>query len=298
MSKGGHKRLLILGCGYLGERLATACLADGWSVGALTRNAEQAARLRTRGLEPVVEVRLDSPDWWERVEPEPDLVVNCVSGAGGGLDGYRQSYVEGNRSLAAWARQARPGTLVYTGSTGVYPAQAGAEVNEDSPTGGEPGSRPALLREAEEIALGAEGFARSFVLRLAGLYGPGRHGLLDRLRAGESVLPGRPEQPLNLTHVDDAVAAIRTLAAQATLSGGIFNVCDDAPRPKAEVVRWLCERLGRPVPTFDEQARGRRGVPDRRISNARLKTVTDWKPLYPSFREGYAAMLDEEGLRA
>ncbi len=137
---------------------------------------------------------------------------------------------------------------------------------------------------------------RAVVLRLAGLYGPGRHHLLDQVRAGALEIAGEGAHHLNLVHRDDVCGAVLALlAAPAESAEGAFNVADDAPATKTEVIRWLAARLDRPAPRFVGGAASRREAfaapPDRIISNARLKARTGWRPQYPTFREGYAAIL-------
>src|SRR5690606_32116299 len=126
---------------------------------------------------------------------------------------------------------------------------------------------------------------RWFVLRLAGIYGPGRHYLLDQLREGAGTLAGRGEHHLNLIHRDDIVTAIlAAFTAPAHVESGIFNVADDNAAPKAAVVQWIATRLCRPQPAFSgEPATGRRAVtPDRVIVSERIKRVLGWRPRYPT----------------
>lgn len=292
------RRLVIFGCGYVGGALARRAAAAGMRVTGLTRNAGRAAELAEQGVHMVV-ADLASSDWKAQVPPGAELVVNCVSAADGTPAGYRRSYVEGTRAILEWAAAgARPvGTLVYTSSTGVYPQGDGAVVDESAPTGGA-SATAAILVEAEHLVRSATPTpcARSFVLRLAGIYGPGRHSLLDQLRAGAEVINGRGEHRLNLIHRDDAVGAILAcLHAPGPVAGGVFNLSDGHPEPKAEVVAWLAARLGRASPQFDTTGpsirRGGAGVPDRVIANGAIRRVLGWEPLYPSFREGYAALL-------
>ena len=289
------KRLVIFGCGYVGTAVAREACRAGLRVEALTRNSGRAAELAALGAHPVV-ADLAADTWHELLAPGADLVLNCVSSGGGGLDGYRRSYVEGMRSLLAWARRDPVGTLVYTSSTSVYPQDGGVAVDEEAPTEGA-GETGRILLEAEEwLRRGSDACGRWFILRLAGIYGPGRHQLLEHVRAGTAVIAGSGTQHLNLAHRDDICAAVwAAFTAPASLSGGIFNVVDDAPAPKAEVVQWLAEQLGRPAPRFTGGAasarRGFASPPDRLISNAKLKAKLGWKPRYPSFREGCAAIL-------
>lgn len=295
-------RLTIFGCGYVGAALARAARTQGWTVIALTRNPERAAELRALGVE-VLAADLASDTWHSAVPRDQDYLVNCVSSGGGGLPGYWHSYVEGTKSILRWAGAGVPSTFVYTSSTSVYGQGGGEVVTEDAPTGG--GSEASVpLLEAESLVRESVAFQRTFILRLAGIYGPERHYLVDQMRAGATLFPGTGAHRLNLIHRDDIVSAILAcLGAPSTLSSGVFNVADDAPALKGEVARWLAGRLGVGTPHFaQDQAvpqpsgvspvRGRSGpVPDRIIANARLKQVLGWAPTYPDFRAGYEAIL-------
>lgn len=290
------QRVVIFGCGYVGTALAVEALARGAKVIALTRNAARALELREQGIEVVV-ADLAASAWHERIAGAPDLAVNCVSSGGGGVEGYRRSYLEGMASIVAWAKgRGRVGTLVYTGSTSVYPQGGGVVVDESAPTSGpELSERAGLLVATEELlrANAAAVCARWFVLRLAGIYGPGRHHFIDQVKAGEA--SGKGEAHLNLIHRDDIVAAILACgSAGAETGSGIFNLCDDRPARKSEITAWLADRLGVPAPRFTgEPASGRRGVtPDRVIANTKAKGELGWRPRYPTFRDGCAGLLD------
>ena len=290
-----NKRLVILGCGYLGTAVAAQAHAAGLRVEALTRNAARAAEIAALGVEAVVD-DLASESWHARIAPGAELVLVCVSAGGGGLEGYRHSYVDGLRSVLAWARRGPAGTVVYTSSTSVYPQSGGAVVDETAAADARaPTSR--ILREAEGVLRQAgEACGRWFILRLAGIYGPGRHHLLDQLRTGAEALPGEGGHRLNLAHRDDIGAAIfAAFASPARWSNRVYNVADGAPAAKAEVVAWLAERIGRAPPRFGGGPGSARrefaAPPDRLISSARLQAELGWQPRYPSFREGYAALL-------
>ncbi len=286
-----HRRLVVFGAGYIGGAVARAAAARGMEVTALTRNLGRAAELNAEGIRTVV-ADLAGEKWLEAIPAGADFVLNCVSSGGGGIDGYKHSYVDGTAQIAAWTRRGRVGTLVYTSSTSVYPQGGGAEIDESAPT--EPASeRAALLLEAERLSSAAEA-NRVFILRLAGIYGPDRHLILDTLRLG-GPLPGAGTHRLNLAHRDDIVAAILAcFAAPSAVKGGVFNVADDHPAPRAEVAGWLAGRLGLPAPSFDPGAssgRRRPETPDRVIRNDRLKSALGWQPQYPDFRAGYGSLL-------
>lgn len=290
------KRLVIFGCGYVGSAVARAALAAGAQVEALTRNPEKAAALRALGLTRVVVAELSSAEWHGQIAGGPDFVVNCVS-AGGGPDGYHRSYVAGLQSILAWAAGAAPvGTLVYTSSTSVYPQGEGMIVDESAPAdGGTPNGR--TIRESEILLQHAPAAAvrRHFILRLAGIYGPDRHHLLDQLRTDADTLGGSGGHHLNLAHREDIVSAILAcLQAPPTVANEIFNVADTAPATRAEVVRWLAARLGRPMPAFDGGTTARRGgqpMPDRVISSAKIQRVLGWRPRFSDYRAGFDDIL-------
>jgi len=295
-------RLAIFGCGYVGTALAREARQRGWQVTALTRNAARAEELRAHGVA-VVAADLAADDWHAAVSRDQDYVVNCVSSGGGGLSGYWRSYVDGTASILRWAAAGVSATFVYTSSTSVYGQGGGELVSEESETGGGSEASEPLLA-AEKLVRDSTVFRRTFILRLAGIYGPGRHYLVDQLRAGATLFPGTGSHRLNLAHRDDIVAAILAcLLAPEGVGNSVFNVADDAATPKGEVAAWLAQRLGVAPPLFAQDlampppagvspVRGRSGpVPDRIISNARIRRVLRWSPRYADFRAGYESIL-------
>ena len=290
--------VMIFGCGYVGAALAKKLLEASVRVGALTRNPEKASKLKQLGLSEVVVENLENTAWHRKLSGTYTAIVNCVSSAGGGLEGYRKSYVEGQQSILKWTEGHAVKRYVYTSSTSVYPQDGGVEIDETmpaasaSPTG-------KLLRESEQIlAAASDRFDVWYVLRLAGIYGPGRHYLLDWLRSGETVIPGSGDYYLNLIHRDDIVSAICRLLLKADpQDSGIYNLADDSPATKMEVVNWLAEKLGVSQPQFDPSQTShrlqRRGghMPSRRILNHRFCQTFDWMPKYPDFRAGYEQLL-------
>jgi nucleoside-diphosphate-sugar epimerase len=292
------KSVMIFGCGYVGTALAEVLLAAGVRVGALTRNVEKAAALRTLGLSEVVVADLSDEAWRRQLTASYESVVNCVSSAGGGLEGYRQSYVEGQRVILKWAQGRGIQTYLYTSSTSVYPQDGGVTVDETADTSAAPPTGQVLCESERLLAAAGDAFGAWVVLRLAGIYGPGRHYLLDLLRSGASVIPGVGDTLLNLIHRDDVVTAICTaLAHPQPETSGVYNVADNHPATKAELVEWLAEQLGQSLPRFDPehvsprlQRRGGR-MPSRNISNLKLRQTLGWEPKYEDFRAGYQALL-------
>ena len=221
------KCITIFGCGYLGQTLAELCLGKGWTVSALTRNSATAEALRRMGVSQVAEANLENTGWHAQLDPSQDFVVNCVGAASRTLDGYRQSYVEGQDSIGQWLSGGEVGTLLFTSSISVYPQSEGRSVDETSSNKGA-SERGQLLLEAEEKCLASVvDVDRSFVLRLAGLYGPNRHLMVEKLKGGQP-FEGNANRTLNLIHVADAADAVHgadaTEAPQGSLHGPSVHV--------------------------------------------------------------------------
>lgn len=290
MENAHGRRMAIFGCGYVGGEVARQAISRGWEVTALTRNAAKAEALREAGVHVVV-ADLSTDDWHPNFPDKFDHVLNAVSSGGAGLAGYQRSYVLGMQSIQRWATASGGhSTFVYTSSTSVYPQDGGVVVDETCSTDGA-GESAQVLLAAERLAAAAA-FRRVFILRLAGIYGPGRHHVLDQVRTGQ--IAGRGDHRLNLAHRDDIVAAIwAAFGASDEIEGGILNVADDGAVTKAELAGYLAHQLGLPPPTFTglPMSGRRRVTPDRVIANRRLKSVLGWRPQYPTFREGYKKML-------
>jgi len=295
-----QKPALILGCGYVGSAVARRWLDRGIRVWGVSRNGEVLSRIDHDDFTPVV-AEVDSSDWWEKVPPECGWILNCVSSAGGGIDGYRKSYVDGNRSLLGWLRNARADRIVYTSSTAVYPFTDGRDVFEED-AGGDLAPNGELVLESENVLREGElSEGRTTILRLSGIYGPGRHYLMTSLQKGKGVIAGLGDYFLNLIHRDDIAGAIDAVLASGETAGNVYNLSDGRPALKEEVLRWLADQLEMPAPVFDPSAVGRRmrinaagDPPNRRVRPDRLMEATGWKPSYPDYRAGFRAILDEQ----
>ncbi len=290
------KHLLVCGMGYLGKRVARQALDRGMRVTALTRSAEKAEALRKEGYEMIV-ADLVQQGWYQDVDPPVDFILNCVSAGGRGVSGYIRAYIEGMHSLLHYCAGDFAGRLIYTSSTGVYPFTEGEIVTED--TSFKPETETAEILTTSESFLQRSGPTGWAILRLAGIYGPDRHYLLNQVRSGEPELPGEGDNYLNLIYVDDICSAIWSVwEADESALNTIYNVSDDQPALKEEVVAWLAKKTGNPMPRFNPEKSIRKRhlpngkLPHRRISNAKLKAVTGWQPKYPSYREGFAKLIE------
>lgn len=188
--------------------------------------------------------------------------------------------------------------VIYISTTGVYGPAAGEWVDESTaPNPQREGGAASLA--AEQALAGHSLGGRSAILRLGGLYGPGRVPHLEKLRAGEP-LPVPEDGWLNLIHVDDAarivVAADAWLARQPlAVTPHIFCVVDHEPVRRREYYAEAARRLGATRPQFEQPSAdspaAARAAVSRRVSNERLRTTIDFDFQYPTYREGLAAVL-------
>lgn len=184
-------------------------------------------------------------------------------------------------------------SIVYLSTVGVYGDHGGDWVDEDTPVN--PRSARSHARVAAERDW--QHFAQQSgtpvaILRLAGIYGPGRSALAD-LRAGVARRVVKPGQVFNRIHVDDIAQVID--AAFRTRAGGLFNVADDEPASSSEVVAYAADLLGITPPpeipfdtaqaTMSDMARSFYGE-SKRIRNARIKRALGVRLAYPTYREG------------
>jgi nucleoside-diphosphate-sugar epimerase len=212
-------------------------------------------------------------------------VLYCVGLDRSSGQSMRAVYVDGLGNVLD--RLPAAGRLIHVSSTSVYGQDGGEEVDEDSAT--EP------VEEAGRVVRDAEGVVRgrrpgAVVLRLAGIYGPGRLPRSEALRRGEPVA-GDPLRWLNLIHVEDAASAVLAAEARAR-PGGVYNVCDDRPVRRGEFYAAAARLLGAPEPRWVAAAPGtapRHELANRRVSNRRMRAELGVALRYPSYVEGLPA---------
>jgi nucleoside-diphosphate-sugar epimerase len=284
-------RVLIVGCGYVGLALAGQLAGQGHTVSGLCRGRRSENELRALGVGLLL-ADITQPESLARLPSEYDWVVNCVSSSGGDEPDYRNVYLHGARNLAAWLRPHPPRAFVYTSSTSVYAQDDGTLVTEASPA--EPAAPTSkILVETERVLLAAAaaGQLPAVILRVAGIYGPGRGYWFKQFLNGEATMEGRGGRVLNMIHRDDVAGAIIAALERGT-AGNIYNAVDDEPVSQRDFFQWLAETLKRPMPPSGPEepaAPRRRGATHKRVSNARLKVALGYRLKYPTFREGYLA---------
>jgi len=284
--RAGHNGLtmhvLVAGCGWLGEALARVLVGRGHRVTGIRRDPARAGALASLGVEPLA-LDLAAPGA-EAHLPAADAVVACQSAGAEGEGAYRAAYVDALRPLLAAA--SRSGArLVYTGSTGVFGQRDGSDVDEDTPPA--PASATgAVLVEAESLV--REAAARgthAAVVRLSGLYGPGRAGIFERVRQGVLALGPGDDAWMNFCERDDAVAFVLAALERAP-AGAILHGSDARPAPRREVVEWISARLGIPPPRTERPAAG----PNRRIRSEKTRALLGVALRHPSFADGLAKL--------
>lgn len=284
-------RVLIVGCGYVGLPLGAELVRLGHEVWGVTRSPQNHPAIQAAGIRPV------AVDVTRRADldqlPLPfDWVANTVSSSQGGLEEYRQVYLQGTQNLIDRLSSAAPKKFVYTSSTSVYGQTDGSLVKESSPA--EPsGEMGRVLVEAENLLLAAarEKKIPAVILRVAGIYGPGRGHLFLQYLKDKARLAGRGERLLNMIHRDDVINCV-IAALKSGRPGEIYNAVDDEPVPQIHFFRWLAETLGKNMPPAggEAEAAGRkRPVTHKKVLNRKLKMELGCRFKYPTFRQGYTA---------
>ena len=183
-------RILIIGCGYVGLPLGVELVRQGHEVFGLRRSAAAEAQLLAAGIQPLAG-DVTKPETLAGLPNQFDWLVNCVASGGGDAESYRQIYREGTANLIAWLAAHPPQKFLYTSSTGVYGQTDGAVVKESSPA--EPDADTSkVLVETEKLLLAAFAEKRfpAVILRVAGIYGPGRGYAFKQFMKNEARIEG------------------------------------------------------------------------------------------------------------
>ena len=273
---------LVVGCGYLGERVARRWVDAGFRVIATTRREARAAELRERGITPaVVDVTVAEPGW-AKLFADAGVPVTVFWGVGfdraaGATP--RDVHGDGLRRLLDALATARPAgstpRVILSSSTGVWGDEGGGAVDESTPPNP---SREAgrVLVEAESL-LAAHPAGPGTALRFAGLYGPGRLPRVADLKAGLPIAAD-PDSWLNLIHVDDAAEVVCTVADAAS-PRGLYVVADGHPVRRRDWYGTLAKLTGSPEPRWDTAAPRPRGA-DKRIDPALLFRDLGFRPIH------------------
>lgn len=278
------KTLLSIGHGYSAQALAARLVPQGWRIIGTTRKADKLAALSETGIDPVV---WPGADLGALLEQVPNILVS----AGPGPDGD-PVLNELHDDIARAAPHLR--WVGYLSTTGVYGDQDGDWVDEDSTLA--PSTHRGSARVEAESRWQAIPDLPLHIFRLAGIYGPGR-GPFAKVRAGTARRIIKEGQVFSRIHVEDIAQAL-DLSLHRPQPGAIYNLCDDDPAPPQDVIAHAASLLGLPVPEaipIDEadmtpMARSFYAE-SKKVRNDKIKQALGWKPSFPSYRAGLAALL-------
>jgi len=282
------KVLISFGHGYCARALAPHLVAHGWTVWGTTRKPEKAAAFEAEGVTPVL---WRDGDLTEAFETATHILISAGPDEDG--DPVLARFGAQIRELAPrldWAG--------YLSTTGVYGDHAGAWIDETTPL--TPATRRGRMRVmAEDQWRAIEGLPLH-IFRLAGIYGPGR-GPFEKVRQGTARRIVKPGQVFSRIHVADIVQVLAASIDRPN-PGAVYNVCDNDPAPPQDVIAYAAELLGVPVPPaepFDEAEMSPMArsfyAESKKVSNRRMCDDLGVKLLYPDYRTGLRALLDEAG---
>jgi len=270
--------LFLFGPGYSGQALAR--LYPGRVVGSV-RSEKSREMLSGASIE-VVDI--NHRDALQKSVRGAHLLISTPPG---------EADCPAYQTLGAFAETAA--SITYLSTTGVYGDLRGGWAMEW--TAPDPQSERARRRVAAETAWRSVS-APVRIVRLPGIYGPGR-SVLDRVRKGTARRIVREGQVFSRIHVDDIATGL--LALLRSTQAGVFHLCDDETAPPQDVIKFAAELIGAPPPPeiafedADLSAMGRSFYSEcKRVSNAKIKAATGWRPLYPSYRKGLTAILNSE----
>ncbi len=276
------KTLLIAGCGYVGLALSRHMVSQGWSVWGLRRTAGAGPLIEQAGARPLIADLTDRRTLASL--PVVDRVVCCQ--APGRNGDYRVTYLKTANNLVSILNELPLVKLVWVSSTSVYGQSSGEWVDELTPP--QPSSPQAQwLLEAESVMRSAR--CGTIVLRLGGIYGPGRDRL-NLLRGGRVAIES--DAYLNQVHIDDVVGIIDCLLERGQV-GGVYLGVDDEPVKRRVFYQWLARQRGIILPVG--APREENNPPQelgKRCSNRKIREL-GYQFRYPNYRMGFLSFLNE-----
>ncbi len=266
--------IAIIGCGYVGYAAARYWQAQNFTVTVTTTTPEKVSALSEVADRVVILQGNDAKGMRELLENQ-DTVLLSVGAKNSGA--YTETYLQTAQTLVSVLQQTKIQQVIYTGSYGIYGDQNGVSVDEETPVA-PANSNGEILRETEKILLeAASEKLRVCILRLGGIYGPGRELVKIFGRAAGSTRPGNGEDITNWIHLDDIVAAIE-FGRQHGLQG-IYNLVDDAHLSSRELLKRLLTQNNLPQVYWDASQQSTRAY-NCRVSNQKMKDA-GYKLIHP-----------------
>lgn len=273
------QRLFLYGPGYTARALAK--IWPGAVLGTY-RSDQGRAALEALGIAPVP---VSDPEALRAATSKAHVVISAPP---------EETGCPAFQSIGAFACDAA--SLTYLSTTGVYGDLSGGWAMEWTPPN--PQSNRAIRRYHAELAWQDEA-ERVRLVRLPGIYGPGRSAF-DRLRRGQARRVVKPGHVFSRAHVEDIAGGLNALLTSETY--GAFNLCDDLAAPPQDIIAFAAALVGQepppelPIEQADLSPMGLSFYGEcKRVSNARLKAATGWRPIYPTYRDGLTAILKAEG---
>jgi nucleoside-diphosphate-sugar epimerase len=284
--------LVILGCGYIGARIARAALADQRLVRVCARSTGRLAPLGELGAQiKYLDAALPTQIGPALASARGGTVIYSIPPIGSAPPG------NGPRKALQAAAGAGIACFIHLSSSGLYGGDPDDDVwiDDDTPVALDDAPMAGVRNDEEAVASSTFTQVRAVTLRLAPVYGPGR-GVRARLRKNEYRLLDDGQHTISRIHVDDVVQ-IAFAAEQRAANKSIYLCADDLPTTQREYATWLCDRLGVPLPrsrALLEPGKARGAHRNRRVRNDRVKRELGITLRYPTFRDGEAAIEAEE----
>ncbi|WP_374684912.1 SDR family oxidoreductase [Mesorhizobium sp. J428] len=287
-------RIFLFGAGYSARAFARLAAGEADAIAGTTRTESKADALRAAGIQPFLFDGAVSPQIAAELAQATHLVISAApTETGDPVIATAHDLLVGATPALRW--------IAYLSTVGVYGNHDGAWIDETAECRPRPGrSDNRLEAEKEWSDLARERGVPLAMLRLSGIYGPGRNALVN-LENGTARRIVKPGQIFNRIHVDDIAGSLLHLARYKT--GGVFNVTDDEPSPPQDVVAFAAGLMGvAPPPEIDfdtadltPMARSFYGE-NKRVSNAKLK-ATGYCFVHPNYRAALTAMWEKSNWR-
>lgn len=285
------EKILIIGCGDIGRRVARLALAEKAAIIGIARSAESAAELEKLGIRPII-ANLDDPVTLKGLPTKEATVFYLAPPPGGGNSDPRV-----RNFCSAIPPGEEPGKIIYMSTSGVYGDSGGETVTEETPPN--PQTSRGKRRLDAENAFQEWGRAHHVpvvILRVTGIYGPGRFPV-SQLASGQPVLEDRLAPLTNRIHADD-LARVCLAAAARGEDGDVFNVSDGHPATMTHYFNAVADLLGYPRPRQVPMEEARKVMSplmlsymseSRRMDNRKMLRKLGVMLLYPDLEAGLRA---------
>ncbi|MDD2581192.1 MAG: NAD-dependent epimerase/dehydratase family protein [Desulfuromonadaceae bacterium] len=294
------QKIFIAGCGYIGERIARAYQESGADVTCLVRSFEHGSDLEAAGFSTAVST-LDDPAVTAQLNLADRILLYLVPPPGGGIHDTRA-----RNFLAKISGAGTPAKIVYMSATSVYSGDGCDAVTEDSPTVPDSAmGKRRLDAEAAFTEYGAAAGVPVIILRVSGIYGPGRLPLMQ-ISQGQPLLNEDESGPSNRIHADD-LTAVSIAAAEKGVGGDIYNVSDGHPSSMTSYFNACADALGLPRQPQVSMDEARTVMSPLMLSYVSQKRVIDNSRMldrlgvtlrYAALSEGLAASLPHFQMQA